>query len=210
MGVGRWGSHINRDPSPGQLPSAECPLSLYPGGLPHSKQRKAASSLVFFSSRSPWLPQDPPLPSLRYVTPGLFLRLSTSLLGGNPSLGIPRCEDRRRGGERALPACLSGTLHAAWSNNALSISWCVPMRCMPDALGREGEGAKLWVRPAMVQSPQLACLYGPVSCCHPGPEVPPTSHGLQCGSRSSVSYYHSLMKPPKSVNLLFLILSIIT
>ena len=163
--------------------------------------------LFFFSSHYPGFPRIPP--SLCYVMPGLFLQLSTSVLGGNPTVGILRCEDRRRGGKRALPACLSGALHAAWSNNAESISWCVPMCCMPDPLGREGKGAKLWARPATVQSPRLACLYGPESWCHPGPEAPTTSHGLQSSSRSSVSYYHSLMKPPKSVNLVFLILSII-
>ena len=91
--------------------------------------------LFFFSSHYPGFPRIPP--SLCYVMPGLFLQLSTSLLGGNPTLGILRCEDRRRGGKRALPACLSGALHAAWSNNAVSISWCVPMCCMPDPLGRK-------------------------------------------------------------------------
>lgn len=184
------------------------PVSLprWPPSQPAEK-----NSFPFFSSLAhPDFLRTPPPPSPCYVMPGLFLQLSTSLLGGSPRLGILRGEDRRRGGKRALPVCLSGTLHAARSNNAVSISWCILMSCMPDPLGKGGKGAKLWVRPATVQSPPLAGLYSPESCCHPGPEVPPNSHGLQPGSRSSVSYYHSLMKPPKSVNSLFLILSIIT
>lgn len=167
--------------------------------------------LPFFSSLAhPGFPRTPSSPSPCYVMPGLFLQLSTSLLGGSPRLGILRCEDKRRGGKRALPVCLSGTLPAAWSNNGVSISWCVLMSCVPDPLRKGGKGAKLWVRPATMQPPQLAGLHSPEPYCHPGPEAPPNSHGLQPCSRASVSYYHSLMNPPKSVNSLFLILSIIT
>lgn len=208
-GGGVGGGHTSLEtPPPGAAPSEWPPLFLCPGGLPHSQQRKKL--LPFFSSLLLTLASSgpPSPPSHAMSCQGYFFSCPPPAGWDSLRSGILRGEDRRR--REKSSSCLSvWNLACCLSNNAVSISWCILMSCMPDPLGKGGKGAKLWVRPATVQlSPPLVGLYSPESCCHPRPVYHLMASSPS--SRSSVSYYHSLMKPPKSVNSLFLILSIIT